>query len=330
MICEATAPTRVDLAGGTLDIWPLYLFHPGSLTVNVAIDRRARCRVETGIAGMHLESRDTGSIVEGRDVHELLAMAEPPLAAFVLSALGVQSGMRVVTESRVPAGSGLGGSSALAVATAAAASHALGRRLEPDELLPIVRDAEAQCIGVPTGVQDYLAALQGGALALHLNAGGVRVERLALARDRLEQRLLLVDPGARRFSGINNWQVFKAQVDGDAGVREALAQIARVARRTREALLAGEPEAVAELLREEWETRKRLAPGVVTPETERVAQIALALGGAAKVCGAGGGGVVAVWDGCGQRERLRSELRGAGFALVPFRMDEAGLAVCVL
>ena len=37
MIIEATAPTRVDLAGGTIDIWPLYLFHPGATTVNFAV-----------------------------------------------------------------------------------------------------------------------------------------------------------------------------------------------------------------------------------------------------------------------------------------------------
>ena len=68
MIIEATAPTRIDLAGGTLDIWPLYLFHPGALTVNVAIDRRAHCRVETGWSGIRIESADTGSVAEGRDV----------------------------------------------------------------------------------------------------------------------------------------------------------------------------------------------------------------------------------------------------------------------
>src|SRR5437868_15542620 len=55
---EATAPTRIDLAGGTLDIWPLYLFHPGAVTVNCAIDRRAWCRVETGHTGVRIESKD--------------------------------------------------------------------------------------------------------------------------------------------------------------------------------------------------------------------------------------------------------------------------------
>jgi len=41
-VITATAPCRVDLAGGTVDIWPLYLFHPGAVTVNVAVDIRAR------------------------------------------------------------------------------------------------------------------------------------------------------------------------------------------------------------------------------------------------------------------------------------------------
>src|SRR5256885_8270274 len=34
----AQAPCRADLAGSTLDIWPLYLFHPGAVTVNFAVN----------------------------------------------------------------------------------------------------------------------------------------------------------------------------------------------------------------------------------------------------------------------------------------------------
>src|SRR6202162_4706917 len=44
---ESRAPTRIDLAGGTLDIWPLYLFHEGAVTVNCAITRYASCVIET-------------------------------------------------------------------------------------------------------------------------------------------------------------------------------------------------------------------------------------------------------------------------------------------
>src|SRR6266404_6878778 len=62
MRIESKAPTRVDLAGGTLDIWPLYLFHPGAVTVNAAITRYASCRIETHEQGdqrIRLVSRDT-------------------------------------------------------------------------------------------------------------------------------------------------------------------------------------------------------------------------------------------------------------------------------
>ncbi len=331
-VVEATAPCRVDLAGGTLDIWPLYLFHPGAVTVNVAIDRRAWCRVETGVAGVSIESKDTLQKAQGRTVSDLLGGGAPSLVAEILRALGVESGVKVTTQSKVPAGSGLGGSSALAVAVAAATARAIGRDLDHDGLWPIVRDAEARCIGVPTGVQDYHAALHGGVQALHLEAGAVRVERLRVDPARVEECLLLIDGGATRFSGINNWEVFKGQIDGAPGVREALAAIADVAGRVRGALLAERFEDVAELLAEEWAARKRLAPGVTTPEIDRIAEAARAGGGAAKVCGAGGGGVVAVWAppgarGPGPREAVEKTLTAAGFRVFPARVDLRGLEV---
>jgi D-glycero-alpha-D-manno-heptose-7-phosphate kinase len=47
MRVESRAPARVDLAGGTVDIWPLYLFHPGAQTVNIAIRCYASCQVDS-------------------------------------------------------------------------------------------------------------------------------------------------------------------------------------------------------------------------------------------------------------------------------------------
>jgi D-glycero-alpha-D-manno-heptose-7-phosphate kinase len=331
-VVEATAPTRVDLAGGTLDIWPLYLFHPGAVTLNAAIDRRAFCRVETGIEGVRLESRDTLRTVEAPDVAGARSAGGLPLVAAILEALDVHTGIHVVTQSRVPAGSGLGGSSALAVAIAAAVARAIGRELAADALWSLVRDAEARCIGVPTGIQDYLAAIHGGVLAVRLRPGAPIVERLPCDPARVEESLLLVNTGEARFSGINNWEVFKGQIDGRAGVPESLAAIAAASARLAEALSAQRYEAAAELIAAEWEARKRLAPAVATAEIDRIADVARGAGGAAKVCGAGGGGVVAVWAapgarGPGARERVAEALRSAGFTPMPFRLDLRGLEV---
>ena len=194
---EATAPTRIDLAGGTLDIWPLYLFHPGAVTVNAAIDRRAWCRVETGHEGVRIESKDT--LAQGgrpRRLGGAAGQASSRWSANILRALGIETGVKVVTQSRVPSGSGLGGSSALSVAVAAALRAAFDRKIDPDELWPVVRDAEAQTIGVPTGVQDYLAAIHGGVLGIHLEPGTLRVEKLATDPARVEE-----SPAARGLRG---------------------------------------------------------------------------------------------------------------------------------
>ena len=44
-IITAYAPCRADLAGGTMDLWPLYLFHPGALTLNFAVNILTSCRI---------------------------------------------------------------------------------------------------------------------------------------------------------------------------------------------------------------------------------------------------------------------------------------------
>jgi D-glycero-alpha-D-manno-heptose-7-phosphate kinase len=324
---EATAPTRADLAGGTLDLWPLYLFHPGAVTVNAALDRRAWCRVTIGAPGVLIESKDTLRRWQAGSVAELLEAPQPPLAAFVLDALGIATDVKVATQSRVPAGSGLGGSSALAVTIAAAAAAATSRTLTRDELCALVRDAEARAIGVPTGVQDYLAALHGGVLGIRLEPGALRTARLATDPGLLEERLLLVDAGVTRFSGLNNWEVFKAQVDGDAGVRAALHEIAAAGREVAIALEAGRHSDLPALIDREWQARQRLAPGVSTPEIERIVALARESGGAGKVCGAGGGGAVLCLVEVERRAGLEQQLVKEGFKPLAARLDLLGLEV---
>jgi len=107
---EGTAACRVDLAGGA----------PGAMSVTVAIDRRPWCRVENIVAGLRIESKDTLRKIDGEDVSEALRKGASATVVRVLQAMGVQTGVRVVTQCRVPEGSGLGESSALAAAVAGA------------------------------------------------------------------------------------------------------------------------------------------------------------------------------------------------------------------
>jgi D-glycero-alpha-D-manno-heptose-7-phosphate kinase len=57
----AKAPCRVDLAGATLDIWPLYLFHDNVVTVNFAVDLYTSCEISTREdSRIILRSKDLG------------------------------------------------------------------------------------------------------------------------------------------------------------------------------------------------------------------------------------------------------------------------------
>ena len=323
----ASTPTRIDLAGGTLDIWPLYLFHPGAVTVNCAIDRRAWCRVETGVEGVTIESKDTLRKASGKTVTDVLGSGELELVAFILRALNIESGVKVTTQSKVPSGSGLGGSSALSVAIAGAAAAAIGRSLDSDTLWPVVRDAEAQAIKVPTGVQDYLASIHGGVLGIHLDPGALRVEKLATDPAKVEESIMLVDSAVAHFSGLNNWEVFKGQIERNEAVTKNLAEIAAAARDMRLALVEQRYADVPAIMTREMDARKRLAPTVSNAEIEKIIAAAASEGGAAKVCGAGGGGMVLVWAVPGTREKVAAAVRAAGFKIVDFRLDLRGLEV---
>src|SRR5512147_2123642 len=81
------APCRVDLAGGTVDLWPLYLFHPGAVTVNLAVTVLTTCRIHsTSGKQIHLKSIDTGTEEKFANFGELCNAKKfnHPLAAYLV------------------------------------------------------------------------------------------------------------------------------------------------------------------------------------------------------------------------------------------------------
>src|SRR3954454_3315464 len=248
----AIAPCRVDLAGGTLDIWPLYLFHSGAVTVNFAVNVLTRCRIAP-ISGnrIELKSLDTGKSDTFRSIDELCSAKKfaHPLAAQLVRFFAPAGGFSLETHSESPAGAGISGSSALMVATTAALARFTGRELSLEEIRVIAQNVEAQLIRVPTGCQDYYPALYGGVSAIHLEADGIHRQAITLAPEEIDSRFVLAYTGAPRQSGINNWKVFKAHIDGDKKVFRNFEQIAAIARALHEALSNADWNEVAVLLR---------------------------------------------------------------------------------
>ena len=159
------APCRVDLAGGTLDIWPLYLFHNGAVTVNIAVDRYTTCTIETrSMPEIRIESRDLGSSETFSSIGELAGVKRPklPLAWHLLRFFEPRQGLCLSTDSEAPAGAGISGSSALMIATASALNRLVSGGYGLEKIREIAQNVEAQIIRVPTGIQDYYPAMYGG------------------------------------------------------------------------------------------------------------------------------------------------------------------------
>ena len=291
MRIETSAPTRIDLAGGTLDIWPLYLFHPGAQTVNAAISLRARATVESrSDSRILIRSEDTGATVEADDWRELRDRRELRLLSLLVHFFEAR-GLTLTTSSESPAGAGIAGSSALNVAVCAALAQWNRTHYEPEALLQVAMNVEAQAINVPTGLQDYRPALYGGIAALELEVDGVRRVALDVDPSELERRLVLCYTGEPRNSGTNNWDIFKRHIDGDQHIFDCFEHIRDTAAAMRRALTEADWDGVGRAIAEEWEHRKRLAPGVSTPAIDALIARAMGAGAtAAKVCGAGGGG----------------------------------------
>jgi D-glycero-alpha-D-manno-heptose-7-phosphate kinase len=314
MIIESTAPTRVDLAGGTIDIWPLYLFHPGASTVNFAVSLYARCRIETRPDDrVILESRDRGLSFETdvAGVAELVREERLELISKLVHFFRPETGFHLVAESQAPAGAGLGGSSALAIACIGALNRLVGDRYDPAKFIEIAANVETTVIRVPAGFQDYYGAFYGGANCVHFRADGIEREGLTVDVETLERRIAICYTGEPRLSGINNWEMFKTHIDGDRRIFDLFEGIRDSARRMRSALAANDWREVSATMRDAYPNRRQLAPNITTPHMDALVEKALGSGAeSAKVCGAGGGGCIAFLCEDGRRgevERALSE-----------------------
>jgi D-glycero-alpha-D-manno-heptose-7-phosphate kinase len=314
-----------------MDIWPLYLFHPGAVTVNFAVNVLTRCRV-TRLQGrrIRLISRDTERQEEFENLDQLCAARKfkHPLAAQLVRFFAPETGLEIETHSESPAGAGISGSSALMIATTAALARLTGRKLSLEQIREIAQNVEAQLIRVPTGCQDYYPALHGGVSAIHLDPDGIHHEVVRVAAEELDRRFVLAYTGAPRQSGINNWKVFQAHINGDGKVFRNFERIAEIARAMRQALALADWSGVSRLLREEWKLRKTNAPRITTPLIDKLIKAAASQGAlGAKVCGAGGGGCVVFLCDPAARERVAAAVARHGGQVLPALVARAGLTL---
>jgi D-glycero-alpha-D-manno-heptose-7-phosphate kinase len=318
---------RADFAGGTLDIWPLGLLHPGARTVNVALDLAVEVR---------LSPRRRGFVVlqdgERLEVDNLAELATLPGGALVSAVAFAESQppFSVEIESASPRGAGLGASSALTVALLAAAEVQLHGALTRSAAVraAVARDIEARLMGLPTGLQDHYPAQLGGVLELAHAPGGEQVTALEVDLASLGDHLLVGFTGQSHFSAGANWLVVRRRLEADPFIVDRLGEIAAAANRLPEALTSGDWARAGEWVGREWTARRQLSAEISTPAIESLLASARDLGAwGGKACGAGGGGSVLALVPAGQRAAIADAWRAQGAQILPARPTASGLEV---
>jgi D-glycero-alpha-D-manno-heptose-7-phosphate kinase len=331
MILEAAAPVRIDLAGGTLDLYPLYLFLEGAVTVNAAVSLTCQVRLEPEQdEQIHITSLDGGQTIHSESLQALPLTGDLGFICRAVRFFHHRSGggLKITTNTIVPRGSGLGTSSSLLVALGLALCRYNNIRMPKEALVARIAELEAQSIGVPTGKQDYYAALHGGVNAIHFQVAENRVERIVqdpAFLKALEKHIILTFSGESHQSAIANWNMLRAFVEDLGDNRARMRQIRQIALQMRQALLEKDIEKAGELLNQEWECRKGLAEGISTPRIEMLVSAAKEAGAwASKVCGAGGGGCIITIAPPERRRQVAEALRKVGARELPFRIPKSG------
>lgn len=312
-------PLRISFLGGGSDFPEFYADEPGHVlsttitpSVFVILKRRFDDRIRVGYTRSELVDSP------GELKHDLVREA--------LGVTGLGRGLEIATMADIPSrGSGLGSSSSVTVGLL----HALWQH---DGILPSRRqladgavEIELRRLGRPMGVQDQFAAAYGGVRFMTFAGEDVDCAPVDIdpaMRRRLDERLLLFFTGITRRSGT----VLEEQRANIEAKRPVLRELAAMAKAGREALEAGDLDAIGHLMDEGWRLKRGLASRVSNPDLDelyRAARAAGATGG--KICGAGGGGFLLVFCPPERQAALRCAL--GSLVELEFHLEDEGSLV---
>lgn len=301
-IVRARAPLRLGLAGGGTDVAP-YADEFGGNVLNTTISWFAYCTIEPrtdGSAVFHAHDINYSSSIERngelrpeRDKLRLHHAVHNRICADYLD--GERLPITVRTFSDVPPGSGLGSSSTMVVAMVQAYAEYLKLPLGEYDIARLAYRTERVDCGFEGGKQDQYAATFGGTNFIEFyDNDRVIVNPLRLREEiwmELESRLLLVYLGNSRDSDTIIHHQTQYVREHEADRLRAMDEVKASALRMKEALLKGEFELMAQVLRDAWESKKATSPKISNEGIDKVYNLAMEHGAfAGKLSGAGGGG----------------------------------------
>lgn len=295
----AQGPLRVSLFGGGSDL-PVFLEHNDGAVLSFAINRRVF------IAG-HPFTHRGGILLKYSQTEDVEHPSElqHPIAREVLGRYDIDN-VDLAVMADVPAGTGLGSSSAFTVAFLALVRHLTGLASTPEDLAREACEIEIDVLKEPIGYQDQWASALGGINLLRFHGTAVTAQRVALPASRvaeLEERLLLIPVGApRRARTVLSDQEASIQPgSAQETLTQRLVDMVALGQTALEANL----DDLGPLLDEAWRTKQQLAPAATNQQVADLYAKGLRSGSTGgKLLGAGGSGYLAFYVPLESKERF--------------------------
>ena len=334
MKIRSKAPLRLGLAGGGSDVAP-YCDIYGGLVLNATINLYAYCTIE--------ETNDNQITIHSfdADVHKSYPLASSleideqaslikGVYNRVLRDFHLQpQAFRITTYNDAPAGSGLGTSSTMVVCILKAFVEWRGLPLGDYEIAKLAYEIERKDLQLSGGKQDQYAAAFGGFNYIEFMKNDIAiVNPLKIKRwviDELEASMLLYFTGRSRSSAAIIDEQKKNTEKGNGDAVEAMHKIKQSAIDTKLALLKGDINAFANILREAWENKKRMAKHISNPMIQQAMDVAIQAGAkAGKVSGAGGGGFIMFVVEPTRKKEVELALSKLDGFVMPFNFSDGG------
>lgn len=306
-------PLRISLVGGGTDLSSFYKRHGGAV-ISMAISKYIYISLNEKFDDrIRLSYSRTENVDKASQLKHDIAR----------SCLEGITGVEVTSVSDIPGeGSGLGSSSSFTVGLVNAIKHMPSAHT----LAEVAYLVELGC-GHPVGKQDFYAAAYGGFAYYQFNRDGtVCVIPLLTPEQRKEIQkyfLLFWTGKTRKASKILKQQSVNVSENGNAEF--AASDMRETATMMLRSLQAGDIAYTGAYLDANWELKKKLAPGITSPQIDEWYDLGMNAGATGgKLCGAGGGGFLLFFAEPKWHESIK---RAVGLRHIPFKIEEKGSEV---
>lgn len=327
----ARAPMRISLAGGGTDIEAYYLRY-GGMVISTTIDKYFYAFLNVGEEGrVQISSSDYRTFCQPEADSAFSTEGELALPRAILHHFGVEQSISLFLASEIPPGTGLGSSSAAAVAIIKALAVASEKTLSKSELAEIAAYIEIIKLGTPIGKQDQYAAAFGGFNLLVFEKDQVSITPLNLSREtvqQLQRNLMLFFMGTSRESASILKEQTEACVRESERVIEALHSVKKLVHEVKECLESGHPHRLGDIFHRSWMEKRQFAKGVSNSLIDECYETALSRGArGGKITGAGGGGFMMLYCEEEHQDAVTKALAERGIRPLDFRFETGGAKI---